>query len=163
MPLCLNCKIETFNPKFCSRSCSTSYNNKKYPKRKVTGKCKQCKASIRSGWVFCKECYISLKVIDGNTTIAQLKAKYTTSNFHSVIRKHARRQQKLMNCQKCDYNIFVEVCHIKAVSTFDDSSKLSEVNAIENLICLCPNCHLELDNGLFVIEINDNGGNSVQF
>ena len=34
MTNCLQCKKDTANPKFCSKSCSVSYNNKKQPKRK---------------------------------------------------------------------------------------------------------------------------------
>lgn len=29
MNICLYCKKETLNPKFCNNSCSASYNNKK--------------------------------------------------------------------------------------------------------------------------------------
>jgi len=32
---CLECNIETENPKFCSKSCSAKFNNKKFPKRKT--------------------------------------------------------------------------------------------------------------------------------
>lgn len=34
MNTCLNCGIETDNPKFCGSSCAASTNNKAYPKRK---------------------------------------------------------------------------------------------------------------------------------
>ena len=34
MNLCLNCGKETTNPKFCSRSCSATFNNKKREKIK---------------------------------------------------------------------------------------------------------------------------------
>lgn len=37
MTTCLNCGCENDKPKFCSRSCSVTYNNKKSPKRKRTG------------------------------------------------------------------------------------------------------------------------------
>ena len=42
MNKCLTCGKETTNPKFCSRSCSASYNNRQYPKR-GDGRPKYCK------------------------------------------------------------------------------------------------------------------------
>ena len=42
MITCLSCGNETKNPKFCSKSCSASYNNKKFPKRKPEHKCIDC-------------------------------------------------------------------------------------------------------------------------
>jgi hypothetical protein len=44
------------------------------------------------------------------------------------------------------------VCHLKGITEFDDSAKLSEINAKENLIGLCPNHHWEYDNGLLTLE-----------
>jgi hypothetical protein len=38
MNKCLNCKKETINPKFCSRSCSVSFNNTLHPKRNNNGR-----------------------------------------------------------------------------------------------------------------------------
>ena len=40
------------------------------------------------------------------------------------------------------------ICHIKPVAEFDDDATLEEINARENLIALCPNCHRELDDWL---------------
>jgi len=40
------------------------------------------------------------------------------------------------------------ICHIKPVAEFGDDAPLEEINAKENLIALCPNCHRELDDGL---------------
>ena len=44
-------------------------------------------------------------------------------------------------CIICGYNKHIEVAHIKAVSEFDDSALISEINALNNLIPLCPNHH----------------------
>lgn len=51
-------------------------------------------------------------------------------------------------CQVCRYSKSVMICHIKPVAEFDDAATLEEINAKENLIALCPNCHRELDGGL---------------
>lgn len=44
-------------------------------------------------------------------------------------------------CKICGYNKHIEVAHIKAVSEFSDSTLISEINDINNLIGLCPNHH----------------------
>jgi Homing endonuclease associated repeat/HNH endonuclease len=51
-------------------------------------------------------------------------------------------------CQVCGYSKSVMICHIKPVAEFDDDATLEAINAKENLIALCPNCHHELDDGL---------------
>jgi len=38
------------------------------------------------------------------------------------------------------------VCHIKAVSDFDENTPIVIINSIDNLMALCPNCHWEFDN-----------------
>lgn len=54
----------------------------------------------------------------------------------------------LPKCAICGYHHHVEVAHIKAVSDFDDSATIREINSINNLIGLCPNHHWEYDNGI---------------
>ena len=48
-------------------------------------------------------------------------------------------------CAKCGYDKHVELCHIKAISSFTPDAKVKDVNSYENLIQLCPNCHWEFD------------------
>lgn len=50
-------------------------------------------------------------------------------------------------CQVCQYSPYVEVCHIKPISEFPLSALESEINAPNNLVKLCRNCHFEFDNG----------------
>ena len=70
----------------------------------------------------------------------------------SSIRKAAERifkESKVpFKCAICGYDKHIEIAHIKAVSDFDDSTKISEINSIDNLIALCPNHHWEYDNGI---------------
>ena len=50
-----------------------------------------------------------------------------------------------VHCKNSDKTI-IEICHIKPVSEFSvDSIIESEINALHNLISLCPNCHTGLD------------------
>lgn len=69
----------------------------------------------------------------------------------STIQKDARRtyinSNKSKQCIVCDYDKHYEVAHIKPVSDFDGNVLVSEINNIDNLIALCPNHHLEYDNG----------------
>ena len=51
-------------------------------------------------------------------------------------------------CEVCGYEKFIEICHIRAVADFPAEATLEEINARDNLIALCPNCHRELDSGL---------------
>jgi 5-methylcytosine-specific restriction endonuclease McrA len=62
---CLHCKTITNNPKFCSKSCSASYNNKgvrrhgRDPKSKITNHCKSC-GVLTANPLFCsKTCSLS--------------------------------------------------------------------------------------------------------
>lgn len=70
----------------------------------------------------------------------------------SSIRKSAEKVFKESNveykCAICGYDKHIEIAHIKAVSDFDDSTKISDINSIDNLIALCPNHHWEYDNGI---------------
>ena len=70
----------------------------------------------------------------------------------SAIRKLAEATFKEANpspkCAICGYHHHVEVAHIKAVSQFEDSATIREINSIDNLIGLCPNHHWEYDNGI---------------
>lgn len=48
-------------------------------------------------------------------------------------------------CKACGYSLHVEVCHIKPIKEFVDTSLIKEINDLKNLIYLCPNCHWEFD------------------
>lgn len=59
---------------------------------------------------------------------------------------------KERKCAICGYDKHIEIAHIKSVASFDESATIGEINAIGNLIALCPNHHWEYDNGLLNIE-----------
>ncbi len=48
-------------------------------------------------------------------------------------------------CAHCGYDKHVEICHIKAVKDFPNTSTIGDINKEDNLILLCPNCHWEFD------------------
>lgn len=86
--------------------------------------------------------------------LTRLEAEYNKEGNKASkfcrIREHARNIAKInglseLPCNKCGYSKHVEICHIKSISDFNDNSLISEINDINNIIQLCPNCHWEFD------------------
>lgn len=73
-------------------------------------------------------------------------AKHGQSAKFNIVRGRARNQYKHIKiCQFCGYDKHVEVCHIKPIGAFSLDTLVSEVNAPDNILILCPNCHWEFD------------------
>ena len=155
--LCEVCSKETKNKRFCSRSCSATYNNHKAPKRKKfisTETCIDCGALSWRAHSRCKSCYITfITNRELDTTLQDIKdssPKY--SDYHSRIRAHARRiavnANLLSACKSCGYTYKVICCHRKAIGSFPMTATLREVNSKDNLIGLCPTHYIEFDNGI---------------
>lgn len=68
----------------------------------------------------------------------------TTIRRHTV--KIYETSGKPKACNSCGYDKHYEICHIRAVSDFPDEALVEEINSIDNLMALCPNCHWEFDN-----------------
>lgn len=71
----------------------------------------------------------------------------------SSIQRHARlvyaKSDMPKNCVICGYAPHYEVCHIKAVSEFEDTALIvNDINCLANLVGLCPNHHWEYDHDL---------------
>lgn len=161
MTKCLNCQIETSNPKFCTRSCANSYNNKgvikNKPKPRICKKCKEKFYSSRShrSRILCSTC-VAAKYDYKNMTLAEYHAKPSVLNKHPSWKNvHVRSFNRNWNkdllslpCQNCGYNKHVELCHIKSITSFPETTTLGEINSQDNNVQLCRNCHWEFDNGL---------------
>jgi hypothetical protein len=148
---CLNCGLETKNPKFCSRSCAAKYNNRNFPKRqKKRYFCKICGNETSYRRTYCKRCDPTKPKDFGDITITEirLQARYQANAW---IRKLARRvyyaSDKPKRCSRCGYSKHFEVCHIRSIQDFPGDTPMSVVNHLENLVALCPNCHWEFDHG----------------
>ncbi len=183
--ICPQCNQTFFHrdKKFCSQSCSATYNNSHREKLQRILYCEKCQIQLpENSWYKRKYCDSCLKIIHAvrksskikidiididinnpiintisNTTKAEHFANYKSwQTARSLIRSHAARNFKqhnpILKCQNCNYNKYVEVCHIKSVSSFSPETKVSEINDITNLLGLCPNCHWEYDNGLLKLE-----------
>ena len=169
---CAYCTKETNNPKFCSRSCSASYTNKRVPKRKRKTVCKKedCKKITKSyRHTLCNFHWDEYMKFRGdnlkNKTIGEYQKRNSLKGKHpswknTHIRQLCRSWLKdliIKPCAKCGYKHHVELCHIKAVSSFPPETLLKTVNSKMNVIQLCRNCHWELDNNYLKVRINNEG------
>lgn len=164
MNICKLCSNSTKNTIFCSRKCSNIYRNNNCHPRKNTGKgkpfCKKCNINRTPSYShkLCQKCSKNRYIYSSDPTLSDLyvlykNAKHSTG-MQAYIRGHAREvilKTTNSSCKKCNYSHHVEVCHIKPISAFTNESRLSEINNIRNLVLLCPNCHWELDHGIFTI------------
>lgn len=153
---CIACGNPTANPKFCSRSCATAYNNRAQSKRKRVNTCQECKTPIHRNRTYCRTCWQQKRIAQMNHTLSDttLITEYGQRTYqrNARIRDWARRiyanSGRPYVCVNCGYDKHVEVCHIQAIKSFPEETPLNIVNSLENLVALCPNCHWEFDNGL---------------
>ena len=154
MNTCKNCNKPTKNPKFCNRSCAAIYNNTKCPKRK--GKnyyCKHCKIKTTHRRTTCDTCnpskvdWSKRLLKDFITNSKHLQHRY--SNIREAGKRAYKNSSRPENCEKCNYKLHYEICHIKPIYMFDLKTPISIINDLSNLVALCPNCHWEMDNGLW--------------
>ena len=139
---CAVCKSNTYNNTYCSKKCSNIGAPRRVAKIKI---CKKCNINkVKDIRRRCELCKVDRSRL--NKTIKQISL--SGSNRYSSIREHARLLYLKPDalCQKCNYAKHIEVCHIKPISKFPEDTLLSVVNAKENILLLCPNCHWELDN-----------------
>jgi hypothetical protein len=145
---CNQCGKETKNKQFCSRSCSAIFHNINKKKKR---KCKRCNnfVSTKNGF-YCNSCNKNIRDWS-NITLEELRKRGTT-NYHARLRALARINFDYKKCCSiCGYSKHTEICHIKEINEFSMQTMISVVNALNNLIELCPNCHWELDHNLINI------------
>jgi hypothetical protein len=130
---------------FCIRSCAAEWNNRHRttPRRRKERLCAACGiASFRKDHrKFCPTCWTAKL----DATLDQTKVQLS----RSFIGAHARVVLgDTKACVVCGYDKHVEAAHRRAVEFFPSDATLREINAPENLVGLCPNCHWEYDHGL---------------
>lgn len=139
---------------YCSRSCSAKRTNRLRPKSsflQLQGVCEICKEAISKKLKFCKKCFKNKNdFINDETVLSDIiyKTHHRSSAF-ALVRSRARSICKLLGykkCSICQYDKHIEIHHKKSISSFPDNAKLKEINSIENMIPLCPNCHWEYEN-----------------
>lgn len=137
---------------FCSRSCAARYNNRKHPKRSLSGKCKKCSKPIAKRYAYCKDCY-TINLLENKTynESKTYKDYYSNKKYqrNSEVRQHARRKyfnsNRPKSCVVCGYDLHIDVCHIKDISSYHCDTLIGEINSLSNLIALCKNHHWEFD------------------
>lgn len=120
---CLNCGKETQNPKFCSRSCAATTNNKLTPKKTPQGKCEECSKTIMSAVRFCKEhsgvCLVCRKRLPGSKRYCK-SCDPTGSDKECMVCgkkfKHVKNgQNSHTKCNSCMANAHKDSKKLKAV------------------------------------------------
>lgn len=141
--------------KFCSHSCSSTYNNSRRPRKKYY--CSKCNNEMWKTAKLCRRCMIKSTIdIMAKTFLFQ----YSKHKYNEV-RRQARKYMNYLNIEKkclvCGFDICVDVAHIKKITDFNSASLIGEVNNRNNLVYLCPNHHAMLDRGLLDISKFING------
>jgi hypothetical protein len=164
MPLvkCENCnkefnkksaQIKKTNHNFCSHSCAASFNNRKHPKRSNEGFCSICGVVVPKRRRYCNNC-LPNNIDWSEVSYMDIKARYKyqrNSRIRDLARTFYLKSDRPKRCAVCGYDKFFHVSHKKPVHTFPPETKISEINAMENLIALCPNHHWEFDKGLLIL------------
>lgn len=156
---------------FCNSSCSAKHSNKVSPKRHADDvQCKgNCGKNLGKFWInkreYCEECLVVLnnrksivKKNLGDRTFEEYLENYKyrePANRYSAIRQNGKKVIERSGikkcCKNCGYDKHVEVCHLKGISEFDKTCLVSEINSLDNLVYLCPNCHWEYDHKILTI------------
>lgn len=134
MRCCLTCQSETKNPKFCSKSCAATFNNKGVRRHgSALPTCKNCKRPTkRTSSIFCSiDCSVEYK----NFLKLDQIIKNKQSSWKSI-KEHLmdmnRRCTSCNNTQWLGNPIPLECDHIDGDITN---------NILSNARLLCPNCH----------------------
>lgn len=180
--VCQNCKREftpkklSTNRKFCSRSCSTSANNRIAPRRTFQPRTKECAAcnepftttpmtarSRRCSTCVENETFPKQIVRQGvptrELTLGDYVEYHRSRNHHKSlqfceVRAYCRLWNKHLErrCQVCGYTLHVDLCHIKPLSELPLTTTVGQANDESNIVVLCKNHHWELDHGFLAIE-----------
>lgn len=161
--ICLNCEKcfsvsgrdkRGIERKFCSQSCSATYNNKKRlkitknnkikdeGKDKGKDKCLTCSKDIKRGNKYCSlKCKILKEYNDyilrwKNGEETGLKGEYSISNH---IKKYLFKKynNKCALCEWCEINKYTNKIPLEVEHIDGDYKNNKE----ENLTLICPNCH----------------------
>ncbi len=117
--------------------------------------CSKCRIELGIGPQFrrrkyCESCNPNIQDWS-NITLEETREKrnyQVNSRIRELARSVFNRSGVEKKCVNCGYDKHIEVCHIKGISEFDGNTPINEINDINNIIPLCPNCHWEFDHNL---------------
>lgn len=139
---CTNCnklfikhKSEISENNFCNRSCSAIYNNSKRQKLEKLSNKVNDKIILNE--------LNKLKQLDIIKSKTLLEVGTNNTRYYNRIWNSCKQE---LPCHICGYDKFVELHHIKPISSFIKSTPIGEINSPNNVIQLCPNCHWEAHN-----------------
>ena len=168
MTICLHCGRKTSNPKFCSRSCSVTHNNKLSPKRSVEGVCVVCESPCSTQSKYCSKSCKSLAITARRRTDEEIRV----ANVKAVIEWRRRVKAKAVSykggsCQVCGYDVChrsMEFHHLDpskkdfGISSGDTRAWDKVVVELDKCILVCSNCHGEIHDDLIDLSGFGDGG-----
>ena len=144
--LCSQCSCETSNPKFCSRSCSAKYWNKKSPKRRATIKtCSVCgKPMSRHNRAYCShKCHSFAKWEETKQKIKASGIIHPRGKTHSSdIAKRYIASTQGNRCSICEQLPFWNGKPL--ILILDHINGEADDWQVVNLRLVCPNCDTQL-------------------
>lgn len=152
---CQNCGTETKNPKYCSKSCASTVNNRIPKRKRKIRNCRNCSNILEKGRrkPICTTCDVKTVEKWASVTLREARERYSEkfspSYAHALVRNHCHMLHSHLKtcCKVCGYTVHVELCYIKAIASFAETATFQEINSPDNIVGLCPNHHWELDNG----------------
>lgn len=149
--------------------CAAVHNNKLRKRAGSVKTCKKCGTEYvfknnKPSVSFCSKCKPQrqlLKTLKDVANSLSARGKHPSWKW-AYVRIQARSIHRAilkLACYRCNYAKHVELAHIKPISSFPLSTPLSEVNDRSNVVQLCPNCHWELDHGIWSFPVEAPVGN----
>ena len=144
---CLHCNNPTINPKFCNLSCAAKFNNKKFPRKEKSGKCKHCGAVIKLTRVYCNKCYeLYVTANKFDFIIATTGYFYPENNGGNpgskAVRKYLIKKHGNI-CSLCHLDAN-DWCGVPLVLIVDHIDGHANNWKVDNIRLICPNCDTQL-------------------
>lgn len=139
---CLECGKETKNPKFCNRSCSAKYNNRKYPKRLLPKSyCLFCGGEIvgRKKWTKQKYCSLSCSHKE-KIRITNIKIENGEKVEPRLVKRYLKNKRG-HKCSICGRKTWMGK-QILLILDHVDGNPYN--NTLDNLRLVCSNCDAQL-------------------
>lgn len=141
---CLNCNNETNNPKYCSKSCSVTYNNRIQPKRikYLPNNCQKC--NIPTKGKFCSQkCHGDYRFEQSLKDILQSGIIHPKGYFCTSYK--AKKVLAHIHGYKCIICGISEWQNKTLVLITDHINGIPDDWRLDNLRLICPNCDSQTD------------------